>query len=452
MEFKVNEYITLKLEEDKTVMYINEEEYNLCCGVLVNIPQTSPRISFKNQESIDYIVDSNQYKTTEDENIRKKINPEEEFWAFCSNLQVWAENNYNSDFLHYTVVFPLLDKLIQAGDPLAKEVFQKEMLRRIKYGTYYTTSFLEFEGYLDKLTLTNEELIRGVLVPDEADALVRISNRTDLKYVIGTNFDDDEIRERPLYKNLMDPKLYITIENGHLCGLEIELTKDNPRIPEEIKVFNHLWILHIWVTDSKITVYQPSFKLESVSKVKIIMHKSVIFLPHLLYSAFPNLEQPMVSLADYSVKPRKRTKKLKKIDNSSQDYRKQLFLIATVDDLKQICLQYQIKGFSKLRKSDLAEFVLTSLSEEELKNIINMNEEKWILKWIDSELNKIIRESGDQAIREEMEMWIDTSKTYGIRKEEAGVVIVKLQIGSNVFISKRENFISIMERNFKRWM
>ena len=33
-EFKVNQYITLKLENDKTVMYIGGEENNFCCGLI----------------------------------------------------------------------------------------------------------------------------------------------------------------------------------------------------------------------------------------------------------------------------------------------------------------------------------------------------------------------------------------------------------------------------------
>jgi len=36
-EFEVNEYITLKLENNETVMYVGGEEYNLCCGLVVNI-------------------------------------------------------------------------------------------------------------------------------------------------------------------------------------------------------------------------------------------------------------------------------------------------------------------------------------------------------------------------------------------------------------------------------
>ena len=64
MEFIVNDYITLKLENNKTVMYVNGEEYNLCCGVLVNVSGDYPRFSDGNQESVDIIFDIWLYKKT----------------------------------------------------------------------------------------------------------------------------------------------------------------------------------------------------------------------------------------------------------------------------------------------------------------------------------------------------------------------------------------------------
>ncbi len=72
-----------------------------------------------------------------------------------------------------------------------------------------------------------------------------------------------------------------------------------------------------------------------------------------------------------------------------QTYLKRLFQTATADDLKQICRDHTIKGFSTKKKSGLVELVLTSLSEEELKKVINKKEEKWISKGIDNAFNII---------------------------------------------------------------
>jgi len=305
MEFAVNEYITLKLENNKTIMYINGEEYNLCCGVLVNVAGDCPRLPGGNQGSVDFIIDSCQYKSTFNAEIRKKVTPEEEFWAFCSNLQVWVENNYNTNLLHYGASIPLLEKLTQAGDPLAKGALKREILRILKYGTYWAVSFLKFEGYLNQANLTSEEIIEGALNSPEAEALLTIAKRTDLKYVMGIEFDNDEIRERPLYRNLLEPELFFTVDNGHVSGLEIELTKELPNVPEELKAFKHLNILHIWVTDSNITIPRPSFEVKSVTWVKLIMHESVRF-PSDLKLFFPELKRHRAFIGAHSVKPMRR--------------------------------------------------------------------------------------------------------------------------------------------------
>jgi len=70
-------------------------------------------------------------------------------------------------------------------------------------------------------------------------------------------------------------------------------------------------------------------------------------------------------------------------------YLKRLFQTTTADDLKQICRDHNIKGFSTKRKSGLVKLVLTSLSEEELKEVVNEKEEKWISKGIDCAFNII---------------------------------------------------------------
>lgn len=45
----------------------------------------------------------------------------------------------------------------------------------------------------------------------------------------------------------------------------------------------------------------------------------------------------------------------------------------SADTLKNICRKFSLKGFSKLKKAELAEFIHTSLSQEELSEIMNTN-------------------------------------------------------------------------------
>ena len=58
-------------------------------------------------------------------------------------------------------------------------------------------------------------------------------------------------------------------------------------------------------------------------------------------------------------------------------YKNRLFYTATSENLKQICRDYHIKGFSRETKSGLVELLLISLSEEELKEVADDNEEKF---------------------------------------------------------------------------
>ena len=303
MEFKVNDYITLKLEDNETIMYIGGEKKNFCCGVLVNISGDSSPYFSGNSGSVDYIIDSKKYKSSWRElDIKKQISPEEGFWAFCSNLQVWVENDYNTDLLHYEAAIPILNELVKVGDSLARKVYKKEILRRIKHGTYWTSAFLKYEGYLEKVNLTETELIEGALNLDEAQALLQIAERTEQKYILGTSFDNDEVRERPNFRNLMDPELYFAVDDGHIRELEIELTKEHRKIPEELLCFPNLMILHIWITDKDIRIPRQIFSVHCVVVLKLIMHETVRF-PHNIQSFFPNVEKPYGYVSQHSIKP-----------------------------------------------------------------------------------------------------------------------------------------------------
>ncbi len=60
-----------------------------------------------------------------------------------------------------------------------------------------------------------------------------------------------------------------------------------------------------------------------------------------------------------------------------------------LDDLKQICRDFEIKGFSKLKKSELIDFILNSLAEEELKELLQQKEIDIISDGINLALKKI---------------------------------------------------------------
>jgi hypothetical protein len=140
INFKINNFISLKLEKGETVIYVNGDKFSICKHLVLNIP-------------IDKISSFNEIQSIDEasERIAQKkivIPPETEFWGHCSNLQVWYENNYNTRLLHRNLAFPLLKKLTESGDIRAKRVFKEEVAKRFSNGHQGTSEYLYKEGYL----------------------------------------------------------------------------------------------------------------------------------------------------------------------------------------------------------------------------------------------------------------------------------------------------------------
>ena len=60
-----------------------------------------------------------------------------------------------------------------------------------------------------------------------------------------------------------------------------------------------------------------------------------------------------------------------------------------VNDLKSVCREFNIKGYSKLKKSELIEFILDSISEEEMSELTELKELEIISDGIQVALKKI---------------------------------------------------------------
>lgn len=167
-EFVINSHLTLKLEEGKTKIFVDGEEFLICKAVILNIPKDK----ISEVRSMDDILEVSEIIEDEEEFTKYSITPLTEFWVHCSNLQVWAENNYNADLLQTNLAFPLLKRLVDLGDIKAKRIFKEEIARRYAHGTYDTQNFLEFEEFLDYLT--REELLVGGLSFEESSLLLDI--------------------------------------------------------------------------------------------------------------------------------------------------------------------------------------------------------------------------------------------------------------------------------------
>ncbi len=146
IEFKVNNYITLKLEKSKTVIYVNKEKFLQCKYLLIEIPKESLN-EYDNIDSIDDVSEKLDHSLEKSQ--YRNLTPEIEFWGHCSNLQTWAENNYDTTLLHSNLAFPLLKKLTDVGDPKAKRVFKDEVAERLTSGKTVVAQYLIQDNYIE---------------------------------------------------------------------------------------------------------------------------------------------------------------------------------------------------------------------------------------------------------------------------------------------------------------
>jgi len=167
-QFRVNEYLELRLEGKDTIIYVNGERFDQCKFLLLDIPINEIK-SLDEIESIDEAAEKldHSLEPLDYERI-DGVPPEVEFWGHCSNLQVWAENNYDTRLIHSNMAFPLLLELNYAGDQVARKVFKEEIVKRFLSGHPSVMEYLFEKNYLNFLSddeyenMFNELETRGI--------------------------------------------------------------------------------------------------------------------------------------------------------------------------------------------------------------------------------------------------------------------------------------------------
>jgi hypothetical protein len=155
-EFKINDFITLKLSKNgKTNLYVNGELFQQCRSLSLTIP-VSEISSFDDIESVDQAAERLDASL---ERSSYRIAPETEFWGHCSNLQAWAEHEYDTRLLFSTLAFPLLEELAKVGDPMAQKAFKEEIIKRFSSGYPNVVIFLLEGGYFKNLTVNEIEAV-----------------------------------------------------------------------------------------------------------------------------------------------------------------------------------------------------------------------------------------------------------------------------------------------------
>ena len=223
-EFKINKYLSLKLEYGETNIYINERKIDQCKYLLLDKISHSEIPNFlESFESVDEATVNADHSL---ENTPDLIPPETEFWAHCSNLQVWAENNYDTRLLHMSIAFSLLKELAEAGDVVAKRVFKEEIAKRLGSGYPSVVDFLIIEHFDDNLS--HAELITSVLVPEEAEIILELEELTGKQFFQSSKVNESYFEEGPFQQKFV-------VKNGHVTGLWIDWGKQKPKsLPERI--------------------------------------------------------------------------------------------------------------------------------------------------------------------------------------------------------------------------
>ena len=154
-DFVINEYLSLRLENNQTNIYVKGNLFTQCKYLLLTIPVK--KIDDVNEiSSIDEAAEKLNSDMEENHLI---IPPEVEFFGHCSNLQAWYEHKYDTNLLHRNIAFPLLKQLTFMNDPLAKKVFKEEIAKRIETGYKNIIYFFNEEGYLKYFTEEEKQTI-----------------------------------------------------------------------------------------------------------------------------------------------------------------------------------------------------------------------------------------------------------------------------------------------------
>jgi len=312
--FQVNKDITLKLEDNKTNIYIKEKQIDHCKSIFINNPQEHDEL--KEIDSIDELQD-----ILIDFRIQEivTLSPEEEFWGHCSNIQAWAENDYDTRILDSNLSFSLLKELSRINHPRAHIKLREEIVKRLKTGFFSTVKYLIVENYLDFLKDDDFSLLTEKPIHKKMNKQVLIS------ILLRSTLDENErnklkeLESKIKFQLLIqkyEPSLHnicIEISNGHvnkLCLAELNLKK----IPDVIRCFKALEVLDLthcrlteipdWLAELK-NLKQLNFGKNKITNLPLNFHNLKklrnLNLNSNQFSSFPNVICELVKLRYLSI-------------------------------------------------------------------------------------------------------------------------------------------------------
>ncbi|MFX1601745.1 MAG: leucine-rich repeat domain-containing protein, partial [Promethearchaeota archaeon] len=185
-EFEINRYLKLKLEGGRTNIYVNNRLFRQCMYLLLNIPVNR----IEEYDEIKSIDEAAVKLDRSMERDHRKVPPETEFWGHCSNIQAWADNEYDTRILHRNLAFPLLKALVDAGDHIAKRKFKEEIAIRYATGHPTVIRFLTQNGYLHYLS---EDEFESLLIDIDFPSIDEYSKK--IIPLLANSKDPESIRQ-----------------------------------------------------------------------------------------------------------------------------------------------------------------------------------------------------------------------------------------------------------------
>lgn len=150
MNFVINDYIRMVLEDNKTIIYFDDKPFRICKGLVLNL-SIGELYKLQDFSTIDEQIEYLQVVESDIEAQRFEISPLDEFFVHCSNIQAWVELGYDTALLDHRLSFPLLRLLVRKKDKKAIKVYKEEIAKRFQTTFLTVPFFLIVEHFLDYL-------------------------------------------------------------------------------------------------------------------------------------------------------------------------------------------------------------------------------------------------------------------------------------------------------------
>ncbi len=326
--FKINDTISLKLENKKTNIYVNDKLFRSCKVILLNVPGKE----FSNLHDINSIDEA--IEKLEKERLNVDIPPHIEFWAHCSNIQAWAEHDYDSNILNYRLAFPLLKELTSIGDPIAKNRFKNEIVKKFELGYIPIIDFFITENYFKYFDKDKNTDLWDLVYKALSDSLDDICNRDDLS------------RENITYITL---SVLINFHKNHKKKAESLLKNSFKKLFEK----GYRKSIQTLIDDSYLHDYFSSKELLSL----LFKSKSPFTMKILKF--FKNNPQSKYIFKEYLREEeqydQKRTEKTGEISNSAKDYIIGIISVIIDPDINR--LKFEFESMHNLLRGENEDFI-----------------------------------------------------------------------------------------------